>query len=124
MGIDLDSTALKLLLEDRRCNLVLISRDYDFIAFEPIGGKVIDHLEDIGIIADSEVRADLPLLDITGIDAYDDIQFVLQGLEDLHLVVLIEAREDSRCVFVMQKLSAAFNIEASGRIPDPLKYIA
>ncbi|OPZ12591.1 MAG: hypothetical protein BWZ06_01484 [Bacteroidetes bacterium ADurb.BinA261] len=47
--------------------------------------EIVDALEYIHIVGNAEIGADFVAFDVAGINAHDDIHFVLQALQQLHL---------------------------------------
>ncbi|MPN04208.1 hypothetical protein SDC9_151444 [bioreactor metagenome] len=78
MGIDGDAPLLENALELDGSRLLIKAGDDHLGHLQPPLGKVVDHLEDIGIIGDTEVTAHLAPLDIAAMDADDDIYLVLE----------------------------------------------
>ena len=111
MEVDLHAASGEHVREVVGALFAVVAGDDNLVGLDSPGGEVIDHLEDVGIVGDSEIRAHLAVLDISGMDADDYVQIFLEGLEDLHLVVGIEARKDAGSMVVEQQLSAALDVE-------------
>ena len=122
--VDVHSAAREHVGEVVRALLAVVAGDDDLVRLDSPGCEVIDHLEDVGVVGDSEIGAHLAVLDVSGMDADDDVELVLERLEDLHLVVGVEPGKDSRGVVVEKKLAAAFDIELSLYPVHPLKDIS
>ena len=67
------------------------------------------------------IRAHLSSLDVSGVDAYDHINLVLQRLEDTHLHAGFEAGKHTGGVVVEKQLAAALDIEFPVTVLNPLK---
>ena len=108
--VDLDSAPCEHVGEVVGASLSVVPGDYDLVGLDAPGCEVIDHLEDVRVVRDSEIRSHLAVLDVSGMDADDDVQILLEGLEDLHLVIGVEPRKNPGCMVVEKKLSAAFDV--------------
>ena len=53
------------------------------------------------------------MLDVSGMDADDDIKIILERLEDLHLVIGVKTGQDPGGMIVEKQLSTAFDVELS-----------
>ncbi len=73
--------------------------------------QVVDELHGIGVIGDAEIRPHLLLLDVAGVDAQNDFRSVPELLEEAHLHVGIEPREDPGRVKVEEELPSEFQVE-------------
>ena len=100
MEEDLDATTSEHVCKVVGAALTDVSGDDDLVGLNSPGCKVIDHLEHVGVIGDAEIGSHLAVLDVSGMDADDYVQILLERLEDLHLVIGVKTRQDSGCVVV------------------------
>src|SRR5690554_5380031 len=91
MRIDLDLASREPIHELDCCRLPIEPRYHHTGHLEIPVCKIVDHLEDVGIVGDAEITSDLPSLDIVGINAHNHIYLVLKRLEHPHLHIRIEA---------------------------------
>ena len=121
VGVDRDAPALELVPELHRRGLVLEAGDDHRADVEPPLPQVVDELEGVGVVGDTEVGAHLLAFDVPGVNAQDDVDLVLQLLEEAHLDVGIVARQDPRRVVVVEELAAELQEELVAELPDALE---
>ena len=67
--------------------------------------------EHVFVVCDTEVSADLVLLDVFCTDDYDDFRFILQLLEHIELAVRLEARQNSAGVIIIKQFTSEFEVK-------------
>ena len=102
MCIDFYPHSLKFLFKEYCRGLTFKACYYYFVAFDVIFREVVDHFQDICIIADAKVSAYFSLLYISCIDTNYDVQVLLKTLKDLHLCVWIETGKNTGRMKVMK----------------------
>jgi len=88
---------------------------------KPPAAKVIDELQRVGIVGDPEVGPHLLAFDVAGINAEDDFDLVTELLQQTHLHVGVETRQDARRVKVEQELAPELQIELVVETLDPFQ---
>ena len=78
----------------------------------------LDQTENIGVIGDSKIPADLILLDIFRADYDDDLGLIAQFLEQAEFAVGSKSRKNTGCVEVIKKLSSEFEVKLVVEMTD------
>ena len=108
MGINPEVSSFELVLENLGRGLAFEAGDDDAADIDPPIGQVIDQLEGIHIIGDSEIRPDFFAFDIAGKNAKKDIGLVLELLQETHLHIWVEAGQNPGRVIIEQDFPAKF----------------
>ncbi len=121
MGINRDAAALELAPEDLGRRLVGVPGDDHASNIQAVLGQVVDELHGIDVIGDPEVGPDFLPLDIAGENAEKDVGPVPELLEQAHLDVRIESRQNPRGVHVEENFSAELKIQLIAEPVDPFE---
>ena len=70
-----------------------------------------------------EGASDAEIINIVGGDADDDFGLILHLHEHLDLGVRLKAGENSRCMIIVEKLSAEFKIQLAAKGGNTLAYM-
>ena len=119
MAVHLHAQGLQLPLIGDGALLSLISCQNHAAHKEAVAAEGVDQTQNIHVIGDAQVSADLVLLNVIGIDDQDDLH-VLPNL-DQHVDLRIgpESRKNPGGVIVIKQLAAEFQIELSSKLSDP-----
>ena len=109
--IDLDAHAFQALPIGFSAGLAVEVRDYHAVDAEAAGHEFVPEAEDIDIVGDAEVAADLVLLDVHGADDDDDFRIILHFHQHFQLAVRLEARQDAAGVEIVEQLAAEFHVQ-------------
>ena len=122
MQIYFDTFGFEFIFECRSSGLVLIAcNDYSRnIYSKPL--QVINTFQGIHIVGNSKIGTDFISLNITGINTHNDVDFVLQLLQQAHLHIGIESRQNPGSMVIIQNFSSAFQIEFIVEPAHPVEY--
>ena len=109
--IDLDVHAFQALPVGFGAGLAVEVRDDHAVHAEAAGHELVPQAEDIDVIGDAEVAADLVLLDVHGADDDDDFSIILHLHQHFQLAVRLEARQDAAGVEIVEELAAEFHVK-------------
>src|SRR5574344_1973514 len=123
MCVDFYSHSLEFLFKEHCRSLTFKACNYYFVAFDVIFGEVVDHLQNIRVVADTKVSTYLSLLNISCIYTYYDIQVFLKTLEYLHLRVWIKTGKNTGSMKVMKEFPSTLYIESSLAFMDSFQNI-
>src|SRR5699024_10637423 len=104
-------------------NSALLSRklsDHDAAHVQILLPVRLDQAENIRIICDAEISADLIFLNIFCADRDHDLSLAAQFLEKAELAVRSEAGQDSGRVVIIEKLASELKIELIVELADPV----
>ena len=119
MAIHLDPKALQPLLESIRRALPLVARDNHAAHIKPNGAERIRQPQNIRIIGDAEIAADLVFLNIRRIDDENDLRLILELKQHLNFAIRRKARQNSGSMVIVKKLAAKLQIELAAKLRDP-----
>ena len=91
---------------------------------EAVGREGVHQAQQVHVVGDAQIAADLVLLDVGRIDRDHDLDLVAQGLEHGDLGVRRESGQDPGGVVVVKKLAAEFQVELAAELGDPLADVA
>ena len=97
-----------------------VARDHDGAHEEAHALEDVDEAQDVLVVGDAQVAADLAGLDVVGVDGHDDLHVVLEALEHAYLLVRGKAGQDARGVHVVEQLAAELQVELAAEHPDAL----
>ena len=80
----------------------------------------VNQAENIHIVGDAEVAADLLFDDVICIDCDNNLRVILQLTKHPDLTVRLKARKHARCMEIVEKLAAEFQIELAAELRNPL----
>ena len=87
---------------------------------EPFLGKIVDEAQNVCVVGDSQIPADLIFLDIPSADDDDDLSLVGQLHEHLQLAVRGKSRQNPRGVKIVEELAAELQIQLVVKLIDAL----
>ena len=116
--VDPDAVFFQMILEEERAVLALEMGDDDGADVEAALAELVHEAEDVGVVGDAEVAADLVVLDVDGGDHDHDLGLVAKLGEHAELGVGLEAGKYAGCVIVIEELSAEFEIKLSSEFRD------
>ena len=108
--IDLDIHSLQALAVSFGAGLAVEVGYDDAVDAEPLSDELVPETDDVHIVGDAQVVADLVLLDVNGADHYYDFGIVLHLKQHLELAIRLESREDTACVIVVEEFAAEFEV--------------
>ena len=108
----LQAEALELLEERQRTVVgVLQLRDHHVLHQEPALPEHVHEAQDVVLVRDAQVGADLVPLEVLGVEAHQDLGLVLDAVEHRDLVVRGEAGQDAGGVQVVEELAAHLQVQ-------------
>ena len=122
VDIHLDPPVLELILISGRRLLIGEHGDDDAVDVDAHARDIVDHALHFAAVGDAVVGAHLVLLDVAGVDAYDEFRLVPELSEQLYLRRLVKPREHARRVQIVEQLAAELEIELVVT-RDPLQYL-
>ena len=118
---DLKAEALQALGEgDGHVIAILQLGQHHVVDQETAVTEDVDEAEGVLLVGDGEVGADLAALQVTGIEADDDLDVFLDVLQHRDLVIRREAGQDAGGVVVVEELAAHFEVEFPTDLLAPL----
>ena len=121
VGVDPNAAPFELVSKDLGRGLILVAGDDDGPHLEPAVPHVVDELEGVGIVGDAEVSSDLSPVDVTSVDAEDDLGLTGKLLQEAHLDVGVKTRQHSRRVIVEHQLAAELEVELAAHLAHSLE---
>ena len=118
--IDLDAHALEALAVGVGAALAVVVGDDDAVDAEVAGDEFVAEAEDVYVVGDAEVVADLVFLDVHRTDDDDDLEVVLQCVEHFEFAVRLEPGEHPAGVVVVEELAAEFHVKLVAELGDAL----
>ena len=123
--VDRDAQRLELALEVLGLTVVISPLGHDDAAHvEPVAAEGVDVAQQVVLVGDAQVRADLVAGEVLGVDRHDDLDLVGQLGEHDDLVVRSEARQHARGVHVVNELAAELQIELAAELGAALRDVA
>ena len=120
VAVDLQAQGLELFLVRNSGGLVGEAGQNDASDVETVACEGVHKAEQILVIGDAEIAADLVLLDVGRVDRDDDFGLVLELAEHCDLGVGLEAGKHAGRMIVVKELAAEFQIELSAEFADSL----
>ena len=111
MVIDLDAHALQALAVGVRAGLPVVMGDDDAVHAESAVHELVAQAQHVHVVGDTQVIADLVLLNIHGADHDHDLQIVLQLIEHFEFAVRLEARKHAAGVVIIEQFAAEFHVK-------------
>ena len=108
------------LAEGISCGLTLILGDDHRRHIQPHAAQLIHQAQQVHVIGDAQIRAELAVADIRGVDAADDFRLIAEFLQQADLGVGLEPRQHAGGVEVVKELSAEFKVELVAKLTDAL----
>ena len=106
-----NASALQLVDKSIYCRRVFVSGNDYAVDSQIVFSEGIDQPHNFQIVCNAEIVSGLAGDDIACVYTDDDFRFVLQSLQQLYLGVLIKAGQNPHGMFVVNQLSAEFQIE-------------
>ena len=106
--------------EDVGGGLAGVARHDDGAHKEAHALEDVDEAQDVLVVGDAQVAADLAALDVVGVDGNDDLHVVLEALQHADLLVRGKAGQDARGVHVIEQLAAELKVELAAERADTL----
>ena len=123
--VDGDAQRLELALEVLGLAVVISPLGHDDAAHvETVAAEGVDVTQQVVLVGDAQVRADLVAGEVLGVDRHDDLDLVGQLGEHDDLVVRGEARQHARGVHVVNELAAELQIELAAELGAALRDVA
>ena len=101
-----------------RAGLVGVLRDDDAAHVEAQALEDVHEAQDLVVVGDAQVAADLALLDVVGVDGDDDLHLIYQALEHGDLGIGLEAGEHAAGMVVVEELAAELQVELAAELLD------
>ena len=120
MAVHLDVAVLQLGLELVGAVLAAVLGDDNASHIEALVPEFLNKTEDILVVGDAQVMADLVLFDVSRIDGNEDFGLVSHLKEHTELAVRCKAGQDPGGVVVVKKLSSEFQIQLVSEFPNTL----
>jgi hypothetical protein len=111
VGVNFYAAPFELVFEGFRSGLTVETGDDNSSHRDSAVGEIVDSPHRVGIVGNTEIGTHLPFLDISGVDAHDDLGIILDHLQEAHFDIGIEARQDTRCMVVVHDFAAELEIE-------------
>ena len=111
MPVDLQAQRLGLLLEGVRGGLSVVLRDDEAAYADPPVVERVDEPQDLLVVADADVLADLVPHDVLGVDDDDCLGLAAELHEHADLAVRHEPGQDPGRVVVVEELASELQVE-------------
>ena len=102
MAIDLETKGFKLFLVSDSTRLFLPTGQHDAAHVKPVTAERINQAENVLIVGDSQVTANLVLFDVASVNRNDDFGLVLDFFKHADLRIGSKARQDAACMMVIK----------------------
>ncbi len=79
--------------------------------------------ENVKIVCYAKVASYLVLLNVGSVDDDNDLRLILELHKHFNLAVRCKAREDSRCMVIIEELAAEFKIELAAELVNSFSYM-
>ena len=119
VAVHADSHVLQLVLKQIRAGLPGIMCDDHASHIQALIRKRLDEAEDINVIGDPEIRADLIFFNIRSADDYHNLRLIGELQKHRKLAVRRKARKDARCVIIVKQFASEFQIELIPKLVNP-----
>ena len=100
--------------------LAVVVGDDDGTDQETAAHELVAKTQNVHVIGNAEVTADLVLLDVNGTDDDDDFTVVYELAEHLELAVRLETGQYAAGVIVVEKLASELHVELVAELGDAL----
>ena len=120
MSVHLDPEVFKFFFIIQNCGSVCEACENDAAHIESVTSESIDKTKHVHVVCDSEIAADLVLLDVRSVYGDNDLCLILELCEHVDLGVGLKTRENTRRMEVVEKLPSELQIELSSEACDPL----
>ena len=120
VSVNRDPSSFQLVAEGLGGGLPFEAGDHNGPHVETVLAQVVDQLEGVGVVGDPEIRPYLAAVDISGIDAENDLGLVGELLQEAHLHIGVEPRQDTRGVVVVQQLAAELQVQLPAHLAHSL----
>jgi len=121
MGVEAHAAAFELILEDASRRLTLEAGGDHGAAVQSPLPQVVNEFHGVDVVGDSEVGPHLAPLDVARVDAEEDVRTISELLEQAHLDVRVETREDPGGMIVVEQLASELEVELVVELVDPLE---
>ena len=118
MDIDRDIQLFQAVLEQKGTFLSWELRNNNTADKKSLLTVSSDQTDDIRIISNSEIPADLVLFNIFGTDRKDDLSLVAEFFQKTEFTVGFKSRKNAGGVVVVKELSAKFKVKLSTKFSD------
>ena len=97
-----------------------VAGDYDTSHIETLVAEFLDQAQNIYVVGDAKVMADLVFLNISSVDGDDDLCLISKLEKHLEFAVRCKSRKYAGSVVVIEKFSAEFQIQLVTELADSL----
>ena len=120
MTINLHAQRLQFLLIGNRTGLIRKMCQADTSDIKAVPAECVNQTENIHVVGDAEIRTDLVFLNVLCRNNNDNFRLVLKLRQHLDFTVRFESRKNARCMIIVKKLAAEFEIELAAECTNPL----
>ncbi len=121
VGVNPDAPPLQLVLEELGRGLIVEAGDDDADDVDVPAPEIVNQLEGVGVVGYAEIGADLFSLDVSRIDAQEDIGLVLELADQAHLDIGVVTGKDAGGMIIVEQLPAEFEVELVVETLDPFE---
>ena len=120
MAVDPDAERLQLFLVGDGGGLACEAGQDDASDHQAVCPEFICETEQVHVVGDAEIAADLVLLDIARVNGDNNFTLIPQLAQHPDLGVRLKARKDAGGVIVVKKLAAEFHVELAAECVNPV----
>ena len=120
MAVNLNTQIFQLFLKQIRAGLACVVGDHDAAHVKSLVGIGLNEAENVYVVGNSQIRADLVLLNISRVDGDDNLSLICQLKEHPELAVWGKTGEHPGSVIIVKQLSAEFQIKLVAELSDSL----
>ena len=121
MDVVADAEGVELILKLVGGGLSRVAGHDHAVDRQPHTAHEVDLPQQIEVVADAEIGADLVLFDVVGADAEDNLCLIRHRAQQTDLRVRLEAGQHPRGVVVVEQLAAEFEIQLAVELAHPLE---